>query len=264
MAAIIQPQKWGRIKPALGSQIDWGHPIVAGRRLTACYLLNEGGGRPTELVSSRMATSSNALWTPDGLKCNGTSTATYWTNPAGVPVSPPFTVFALVNMVRNTTAAAICGYTLRGGVGGWEFYYEQFNATGFTGFSKINVSSQTSTLPCPTGPTMVAAAVSATGVTFYCRNSRSFTSDAGSILTTVDNFQLGSIARNGADIDFTTGNIHFVGILNKLITNDEWAWLQAEPYTFIQPVGGSANRLWSIPEFSWLPKTRTYGPLLAQ
>jgi hypothetical protein len=149
MAAIIQPQKWGRIKPALGSQIDWGHPIVAGRRLAACYLLNEGGGRPTELVSSRIATSSNALWTPDGLKCNGTSTATYWTSPAGIPVSPPFTVFALVNMVRNTTAAAICGYTLRGGVGGWEFYYEQFNATGFTGFSKINVSSQNINLALP-------------------------------------------------------------------------------------------------------------------
>jgi hypothetical protein len=39
---LIQPKNWDKIKPSLGTQIDWGHSLARG--LVGCWLFNEGGG----------------------------------------------------------------------------------------------------------------------------------------------------------------------------------------------------------------------------
>jgi Concanavalin A-like lectin/glucanases superfamily len=44
-----------RVKPPFGSvEIDWSHPLAQG--LVSCFLLNEGGGAPVDLVTANSAT----------------------------------------------------------------------------------------------------------------------------------------------------------------------------------------------------------------
>src|SRR2546430_2775798 len=41
MGILIQPKRWA-MKPPLGAQINWGHPLAQG--LVGCWLFNEAGG----------------------------------------------------------------------------------------------------------------------------------------------------------------------------------------------------------------------------
>ena len=76
MANIIIPKVYWDIKPPVGSQINWGHPLAQG--LVGCWLMNEGGGkRLQDLYSNSLSTMNTGvieyISTPKGMgvKFNG-------------------------------------------------------------------------------------------------------------------------------------------------------------------------------------------------
>lgn len=52
---------WGNVKPLLGAQIDWGHPLSNG--LYISLLVNEGAGEPIDLITRKRALFTSApMW----------------------------------------------------------------------------------------------------------------------------------------------------------------------------------------------------------
>src|SRR3990167_7263966 len=54
MANLGRNRSYGKVKPVVGSQINWGHPLAKG--LVGCWLMNERGGRKIIDLSKKRIT----------------------------------------------------------------------------------------------------------------------------------------------------------------------------------------------------------------
>ena len=112
MALLTRQKRW-TVKPPIGAQINWGHPLANG--LLSCFLFNEGGGltvgdlanagRSGAINNSSASTTWGACKNGVGLLKNGTSGAGYVTITPALPLQTvPFTCDALVYLT------AVAGY----------------------------------------------------------------------------------------------------------------------------------------------------------
>jgi hypothetical protein len=109
--------KWGRVKPVIGTEVNWGHPLS--NKLVGCWLFNENGGRRVHDVARRQHadfqyTTDDATWINGrngaGLR-NGTG-STSWLEVGDAPalrITGPITVCARVKFTASQSNVIIAG-----------------------------------------------------------------------------------------------------------------------------------------------------------
>jgi len=263
MGVIILPSRNSLIKPPVGTQIDWGHPLANG--LIGCWLLNEGGGQTaTDLVGlshGAFTNMSGSNWRGglDGIGTYLSATNQYITcgaNPILNQASSAITVITrvVIDVLKPNAGAesVIIGkdnestrqlnFNLGYDPNDYIAFYVWWTGGGYTqGLSAYPIGS----LSVGKLYQFAGRWQSGSGIGVFINGLQSGTDSAtktGTIIQTTEPFCIGG---RGATSTYPfRGYISQVLYYNTCLTKDQIAWLYAEPYCFLQPV---VRRFYSIP-----------------
>lgn len=238
MGILILPQK-GLWKPSLGAQIDWGHPLTKG--LVFCALMNEGGGMFCNNLASTfyrgtLTNMTPADWIPTikGLGLKWDQSTSYI----------PLNAGAIVANLNNSTVEALVIPTTTTGESS---IYDESDTTSQTVFRTRRYSNVfgfdfviTSTWYNCTGSTTITSGnpyhVAGTfstnlGMKLYVNSKL----DGTNANTTPCNKSIGNswIGRYGQTGYNWIGNIIFVRLWARTLSQNEIEWLYTDPYCFI-------------------------------
>lgn len=235
MAVLVRPRAWGQQKPSLGSSINWGHPLAAG--LLDLYLFNEQAGQPRSLVNGVGSTrQGGAVSDPRGLVVPGsgdylaitpkivTLTQATWLVYAAFSLGQAFSGIyydrttnpgGLMYVGSGPGSGTALGYTWNNDAATWGWDSSlTAPADGIRRIHAVTVSPSTSTVYVGTKSASQAYA------------APSFSWGGGGAIGT-DTFD--TAARN------TRGVYYLAAMWNRALTASEIAWLNVEPYAFINP-----------------------------
>jgi hypothetical protein len=87
-------------KPPIGATIDWSHPLAQG--LVGCWMFNEGGGIPINIVSGVQATIAGTppIYTTEGIKTNDNLADTVTQQFTGMRIEK-FSIFTIAKQPIN-------------------------------------------------------------------------------------------------------------------------------------------------------------------
>lgn len=275
-------RRWGTVKPPVGAQIAWDHPLA--QRLSLVMLFNEGSGSP------RVWLDKGALPTPtfDGSTAWGVgSHGLALRVPSGSTTDALKYAGTGITWAVPTTAGSLVAYTRPEFATGDNVAHEviQIGANGnagYPGYNSIQIEKGDSGVSnnlymgwvYGTSSRVVAATAGlwspfdAVQFAMTWRSGGTLTGYVNANLVgTVGSTTTGDTTAGGANNVFYVGNIRaggadlaksFQGAIDALIVHSrvlepqEVAWLRAEPYAFIR---GPQRRFLSIPTFSVAPPT---------
>jgi len=147
-----KPPPFGRI------QIDWTKSISRG---LVCATAVNNSGSMVELINNikgdfqaqaNIAAGVGGL----GLELDGSADEVrFEVGAEGCVNTYPMSMFAVVDLTQATTTSAVCSFSTTGAIG-WLWKFEQFNNTGFMGFTEKGKTDFTSALTTPTGLSTIA------------------------------------------------------------------------------------------------------------
>lgn len=250
MPAFIRPKNWNN-KPPIGSQINWGHPLAQG--LTACFLLNEGGGQQiTDLVSgaNNPTVTGSFSWSNSfmGPVIGGMDASNYirfyLTKPLatkeasslwrGFKTGNPTSTFASFSGLEYATVSTspFVGITAIGTNGSHvmcQFYNN--NGTFQTSASSSNISSYSNNQPLQFMSTIGFSSGQSFDTALWSGNALKEVSGAATtgpaLYSSTSHVLIGLRAEN-----IWHSSIYY---WDRNMSSGYVSWLYAEPYAFIQP-----------------------------
>ena len=266
MANIRRSPIWPnpRVKPPFGAaQINWGHPLAQG--LTAVVLLNEGAGRPYNLLTGQIATFTNTpTWgiSPAGILLASDATNDRWdlgpsdaVGPSGPLIGTTSATMAVIRKKRDATNrdSVLCGVTLTLGADQvyrcqthcpWGDGVVYFDFGGYGGANRISASGLSFS-----GQQAWVFVAGTRGSVFY-QNGILRASQTTAITRTSS---ANVFTVNPTPGDATLGDLDDISLV--ILSQREWTqaevlWWQAEPYAFLQPV---IRRRWFVPTAAGAP-----------
>ncbi len=245
MALAHFAKRWNA-KPPLGAQIDPTHPLAQG--LVRAYILNEGGGRPVDLVRNRLAADVGPgnTWTmgPTGPTLAFNPSASNWVWDADATTSGPFTLVIkclwdgsshssqyvwLFNHYWNNYVNSSANDTYLRFVRNWSTGWEARLYPLFSSASNANKWWHFAWV-CP--------AVARTSLLYVNGNEDAgVLKDESSAGTPVDftEFTFGAYDGIGSVAGPWTGEIDHVLLYNRALPKAEVRQLCVDPYCFMQP-----------------------------
>lgn len=257
MATLIRPKLWSPpAKPPPGQAISWGDPLALGLKFAwnASSVSKSGPSNPAASggrdlvhgiiaqlpvyatygdypVPTRGAAGPGVYFNNIGMEFVGTKQY--------IPHQPPLTVVTYVDFVTTGLSQTIASAG-QPSVGGW--YLKANNGSNVINFTKGGNFDVTSSLVSPTGPAMIAAAVTSTTVTFYLNDKVNVVSNSYSI--TSGNYDV-MIGQENSGGDTVQGRISAVYIWNRCLRPEEIMRLNASPYAFFVPQAPT-QRFWAV------------------
>ena len=243
-------------KPPIGYGINWSHPSAYGLR--GVFLLNEGGGKPIEILSGNRGTlNGSAAWNKIGISAVTAGDYVDFGTPPNLPIIEPITILAITNLTRSGSYSIPC-QSIPATSGGWSFRWEQTDTTNRVGFTKLGVvDTQTTNLVSPTGVSAIAAAVSTTQIVFASNGIIETVATVTSIANVgAVSFHLGRF--NGSSS--FNGTVYSVFVWNRLLSAPELTLLTIAPfnaYCLIKPIIAYGYLINSIAGTTPLTQTMT-------
>ena len=211
------------------------HPLAQG--LQFCLPLTEGAGRPRELVRGEYAsvvpTWTNTVW---GQGIIASSSVIGFTR-SWYPLSPPMSVFALIDRPNPVGAGDSYGQVIgfrqppAGGilVG---LRWDQYAAGKVIGYTKSTVVDVAGTTKSPTVPFAFGMALTGTNAVGYVNATRETITNASAYATNGDGSQWVRVGTVGGTTSFAFSVVY---AWNRQLTDAEFALLRQSPYCFLVP-----------------------------
>lgn len=246
------PKRWSA-QPPVGAQINWGHPLAY--RLSVCWLFNEGGGVPHNLINETSGATANTTWgvgqRGKAVSFNGSSTYVRQTN------------HQLVD--TNSVTMAFWGYCANWNAS--QMLIEKSNVNAAWEMYSYAGSSQIILVGGGTGTTVVSALPSAgwrfivgtiqgTAGKIYIDGQQTGTGTVTAIADSNTSLYVGCYDNSGY---FFTGIVEQACVWNRALSASEIQWLYINPYCFIQP---QSPRLRMMSGFSSPPSTFAANPTI--
>jgi len=222
---LPQPQD----KPKLSASLISGHSLADG--LVGAWLMNEGSG---DTVADYAGTAdftniSGPDWVDGGLDFIQANSDYMSVTTSGLPQDFPFTIIAIVNNGASPgLSSSICAYN-DGTLDGYTLKMEQYNNTGYIGFTihgSLDYSRADSNLTTPANRSIVSAIVTASNINLGMNGYFDDITHSGTILGTLNNFQIGRTRSS----DYLDSNVETIYIYNRALSAEEIASLHADPY----------------------------------
>lgn len=253
MASLVGHRRWGLRKPALGSRVDWGHPLAEG--LLSCWLLNEGYGSILQDIAGAQDATLNTgspIWQPTAGGMAPTTTAGQYfavRNPSvyGVPVATGMTICLVASV--NASVGTQNGFQARA-VGGSTLpilgLSSTYNSINFITWGSVldqlvldpapdhNDQGRSEQILATTNGAITSKKMYYNGV-FAIGSTPLTNTIAGAGFATAG---IGGNATDGAFV----GRQSPVYVWRRELSAADAAWLAAEPYAFIIPPGPSISR----------------------
>lgn len=230
-------------KPPLGSQINWSHPLSKG--LVGCWLMNEGGGNPVNLVTRDAFVVNQATWvnTKRGAGMRVASDTS----------SPGLSLVASNDFKKNNVTIVWFGsyFSIVGGVPNTRLFsvdYDNANSApyisyGFLrsadytiGFGWNNGSYQsyvTGDIVSYNKPIMAVLAIGSKADSYIDGVLKNSSSAVGNISYSATTRIL--VGNNSSIPVLTNSDIYYGLIYSRALSPSEIQQLYIEPYCFIAP-----------------------------
>jgi hypothetical protein len=231
------------VKPPLGSQIDWAHPLATG--LVACFLLNENGGSRVFDLANRVSLPvlSGTSWS-SGFLSNANGTGVLTTCPSVLKVGVPFTFVWQGRKLGNPgNFAYLFGMNANtnGATSPFNAFLISYDSTGanvgafFSGGATLNVFLSVAPM-ATSGPSQFVFSVSSSfnsPITPYLNGVRF----SGSNLTgSTPQYSSTSQISFGGYSSLNSNVAHDFGLIyNTNLLAGDAEWLAAEPYSYLIP-----------------------------
>lgn len=249
MPAVVLPKRWS-VKPPMGVQINWGHPLAQG--LTGVFLFNEGGGRePHDLTNLNQTggwapinVGHDLVWVPGntGIALQDPDSVANWrsNNFLSAIVSDPISVVALANASladSNTRDVIECSGEIR----------LQVNASNTWAWSPNGNGTQLSDTSTPLTLGEWAHLVGTGGSSCRTRLYKNgvLYEDLVSSAAPIGTVQLGIC---GSTQRFQ-GIVEYIYFYKRELQQSEVIQLYVDPYCFMQPQSPQ-RRYWFVPSVS--------------
>jgi hypothetical protein len=246
--SILIRKNWRDIKPSLGSQINFNHPLSQG--LVGAWLMNEGGGRKiVDIVSNKSEIESfGATWS----KSQKGSTLDFYNQYIRISNNPfwikdnKITVSCIARV--NSAIAGTDGYVIakRDGVNGAGKWFIYANTIpDWLWYGNINIISFGSITYGKWEHLVGIGYGNSTGATF--RNGKFVASGAfTNVVSTSDDLTFGARGDGAGGLAIPSDcEILSVQIWNRALSSSEISSLYEAPYQFIQPL---TRRIFSVAE----------------
>ena len=241
-------QPWGQQKPALGSQIDWGHPLARG--LVGCWLFNEGAGKSATDLCNRAAGAliADAIYAPLGIAFDGTGDtvnvgrATHLDFNTATPFSVRF-VFSCANFGAQNGLWPVYVSHCSGSYqqDGWFIFAEDGAGSVAVGMGTNAYSTRhyTANVLSTNTPYDVTLTYNGDGsysgwCVYIDAISKFMMGTTNPVNPTYGGTVQTSFASQNDTRLYMTGAMGRVQIYSRALSAAEVAWLYAEPYAFIQ------------------------------
>jgi hypothetical protein len=228
---------WGWQKPPAGTPVDWSHPLANG--LVALYVLNEGGGRPTDALGlwpTTVTIGTAPTWAPGQygteLQLNNVAGG-YFTAIGATPVlNYPYTLgtVAMVPSAGNNGS-------LRDLVGVWNNAGNSRDSIGF-GSTTAATKALNGASNLANGPNVPIGTYAALAATFPNTSSKATLYVNGisraqttSVLASPTPSKLGVLGNATASFLSMTLGV----VWNYVLTNDEIAFWADAPFDLLAP-----------------------------
>lgn len=233
-----------RVKPPFGSvEIDWSHPLAM--HLVSCFLFNEGGGRPIDLATGLAATLSG---TPQGY---AVAAGGSYIKTANIAYVTPVDDAARFGITSESFSLA-CDFYPSSADAGFAYFASRLDAGASDGWvvrtiaGKIFIStfaggaqSSSNSVAGMTNDRLNRTVTVRTGSTpAYFVDGQSIATesnpgldDAGAstgVYRIAANQSGGSIPKTGID--------RALFYFGRSLSQEDAAWLNAEPYDFLRPI----------------------------
>ncbi len=259
MAITALAKRWG-IKPSGGAQLQSGQSLANGLVFCCIPQSGQGGGSgtPFDIVSNeygirvgsptskinRLGVGFGFSIGPDLLEFDVVKR---------IPTGAPLTVVALGGWDRVSTVSKLCSLVQKGtGNFGWNLAYEMSSSTNQVGFTKRGTADVLSGLACPVGPSMIAASVTSSTVTFFVNGKIAVISDSNTISTGADEFVIGAQVLG---VDACSGTTNAVFVWNRALSTTELFELFVDPYRCFQQTSAMDRFLLGRPTVPIPPPT---------
>ena len=234
------------IKPPIGSQVDWSHPLAAG--LFACWLLNEGAGpRATDIVNlATLTLAGGATWSNGRLSTAGASNTAQDVAPNGLLWSawPITLVWQGLATASNPGTTGIFGIGATSGSSALALFRTSSQtiqiAANMGGTNQGAASASTLTTgvttqlacrlaPASSSPNPSNMQLSVNGVPTHAVNPGSNSAPSWTVGTS--RVWIGDYWGSGGSTPCTLND--FGLFYSRWLPDAQLAWLTAEPYAYI-------------------------------